>query len=71
MSKISMHLLKTELKTWLILKQSIEAVPNGKIPSFGKYMNEKYAFKNDNLSNERDHNVALLSIMRDHVQEIN
>ncbi len=66
-----MHLLKTELKTWLILKQSIEAVPNGKIPSFGKYMNEKYAFKNDNLSNEADHNVALLSIMRDHVQEIN
>jgi len=66
-----MHLLKTELKSWLILKQSIEATPNGKIPSFGKYMNEKYAFKNDTLSNEADHNVALLSIMRDHVQEIN
>ena len=65
-----MFLLKTELKSWLILKQSIEVVPNGKIPGFGKYMNEKYAFKNDNLSNEEDHNKALLSIMRDHVQEI-
>jgi hypothetical protein len=71
MSKITMPLLKIELDSWLGLKKSMDAVPNGKMTSFGKYMNDKYAFANDNLLNEADHNTALLLIMRDHVQEIN
>jgi len=66
-----MPLLKIELDSWLGLKKSMDAVPNGKMTSFGKYMNDKYAFGNDNLLNEADHNSALLLIMRDHVQEIN
>ena len=49
----------------------MDAVPNGKMTTFGKYMNDKYAFKNDTILNEADHNTALLLIMRDHVQEIN
>jgi hypothetical protein len=71
MSKITMPLLKIELDSWLGLKKSMDAVPEGKMTNFGKYMNEKYAFKNEALSNEGDHNTALLLIMRDHVQEIN
>ena len=49
----------------------MDAVPDGKMTNFGKYMNQKYVFKNEALSNEGDHNTALLLIMRDHVQEIN
>jgi hypothetical protein len=71
MSKITMSLLKMELDSWLELKKSMDAVPNGKMTTFGKYMNNKYAFKNDDILNEADHNTALLLIMRDHVQEIN
>ena len=70
MSKISMPLLKIELDSWLGLKKSMDAVPNSKMPNFGKYMDDKYIFKDDALSNETDHNTALLLIMRDHVQEI-
>jgi hypothetical protein len=70
MSKISMPLLKIESDNWLGLKKSTDSVPNAKIPDFGKYMNDKYAFLNEALSNETDHNIALLLIMRDHVQEI-
>lgn len=66
-----MSLLKTELDSWLDLKKSMDAVPDGKMTNFGKYMNQKYVFKNEALSNEGDHNTALLLIMRDHVQEIN
>ena len=66
-----MSLLKIELDSWLGLKKSMDAVPNGKMTSFGKYMNDKYAFANKALLNEADHNTALLLIMRDHVQEIN
>lgn len=66
-----MPLLKIELDSWLGLKKSMDAVPNGKMTSFGKYMNDKYAFENKALSTEGDHNTALLLIMRDHVQEIN
>jgi len=71
MSKITMPLLKIELDSWLELKKSMDATPNGKMTSFGKYMNDRYAFKSDALLNEADHNTALLLIMRDHVQEIN
>lgn len=66
-----MPLLKIELDSWLGLKKSMDAVPEGKMTNFGKYMNEKYAFGNEALHNEGDHNTALLLIMRDHVQEIN
>jgi len=66
-----MPLLKRELESWLGLKKSVDAVPNGKMSNFGKYMNDKYAFNDETLSNEADHNTALLLIMRDHVQEIN
>lgn len=66
-----MSLLKIELDSWLNLKKSMDSVPDGKMTNFGKYMNEKYAFDDNNLLNEADHNSALLLIMRDHVQEIN
>lgn len=66
-----MPLLKIELESWLELKKSMDAVPNGKMTTFGKYMNEKYVFNDKALPNEVDHNIALLLIMRDHVQEIN
>ncbi len=48
----------------------VDNVPKGNIANFGKYMNNKYSFKNNALSDEEDHNVAMLLIMRDHVQEI-
>lgn len=67
-----MSLLKLELTSWIELKKSMDInVPKGKISNFGKYMNDKYNFKNDSVFNEADHNIALLLIMRDHVQEIN
>lgn len=65
-----MPLLKIELDSWLGLKKSMDGIPDGKMTNFGKYMNNKYAFNNDTLHNEPDHNTALLLIMRDHVQEI-
>jgi hypothetical protein len=71
MSKITMSLLKIELDSWLELKKSMNAIPNGKMTPFGKYINNKYAFNDDAVLNEADHNTALLLIMRDHVQEIN
>jgi hypothetical protein len=70
MSKITMPLLKLELESWLNLKKSMDALPDGKMTNFGKYMNNKYAFNNETLHKEADHNTALLLIMRDHVQEI-
>lgn len=67
-----MPLLKIELDSWIKMKNSMEInVPKGKVMGFGKYMNQKYSFKNDTILNEADHNTALLLIMRDHVQEIN
>lgn len=66
-----MSLLQSELTSWIEMKNSMEInVPKGKVMGFGKYMNQKYSFRNDNLLNEADHNSALLLIMRDHVQEI-
>lgn len=66
-----MDLLKNELNTWVQMKKSmIDNVPKGNIANFGKYMNNKYSFKNNTLSDEEDPNVAMLLIMRDHVQEI-
>jgi len=66
-----MSLLKIELDSWMQLKKSMDAVPDGKMISFGKYINNKYAFNDNAVLNEADHNTALLLIMRDHVQEIN
>ena len=71
MSKITMDLLKNELDTWVQMKKSMaDNVPKGKIIDFGKYMNDKYSFKDAALNKEADQNTALLLIMRDHVQEI-
>lgn len=66
-----MSLLRIELNSWLELKKSMDAIPDGKMTSFGKYMDNKYAFNDNALHKEADHNTALLLIMRDHVQEIN
>ena len=67
-----MSLLQSELSSWIEMKNSMEInVPKGIVMNFGKYMNQKYSFRNDDLLNEADHNTALLLIMRDHVQEIN
>lgn len=66
-----MSLLQSELTSWIELKKNMETnVPKGKVYNFGAYMNKRYAFRDDNLLNEADHNAALLLIMRDHVQEI-
>jgi len=71
MSKITMDLLKNELNTWVQMKKSMaDNVPKGNIVNFGKYINSKYSFNSKALSDEEDHNVAVLLIMRDHVQEI-
>ena len=58
MSKISMQLLK----------MSISKVKSGKIQSFGKEMNQKHSFNNNKLEKEKDDNIALLMIMKDHVE---
>jgi hypothetical protein len=70
MSKITMSIVRMELESWLKLKKSIDATPDAKITNFGKYMNEKYNFLNETLSNEANYSIALLLIVRNHVQEI-
>tara|TARA_R110000803_G_scaffold201655_1_gene266485 strand:+ start:1209 stop:1430 length:222 start_codon:yes stop_codon:yes gene_type:complete len=68
MSKISMQLLQTDYSSYLKLKMSISKVKSGKIQSFGKEMNQKYSFNNNKLEKEKDDNIALLMIMKDHVE---
>ena len=58
MAKLSIELLRKEHNDWIKLKV---------IESFGTYMNFKYNFRNKELDNELDSNIALLIIMSNHV----
>tara|TARA_R110000796_G_scaffold134646_1_gene250427 strand:+ start:1361 stop:1576 length:216 start_codon:yes stop_codon:yes gene_type:complete len=68
MAKISMELLQRDYNSYLKLKNSIDKA-NGKMNHFGKNMNIKYNFNDDILANELNHNIALLIIMKNHLEE--
>lgn len=68
MAKISMQLLNSEHKSWLEMDKSLKKVKGKNIP-FGKYMQDKYAFQEKDLDNEYDTNMAMLIIMKNHVEE--
>jgi len=67
MSKLSMELLKSEMKQWLQLKRAIDKTANGKIWNFGKHMSTKYNLEDKVLEEELDQNIALLHLMSKHV----
>jgi|TARA_R110002153_G_scaffold45462_4_gene128190 hypothetical protein len=43
---------------------------NGKSIHFGKYMNDKYKMNDDDLGNEPNESMAMLILLKSHVQEI-
>lgn len=65
--KIEIKTIQESYKKWLTLKKSIEKVPGAKIQSFGRQMNLVHSLENDLLEKEMDPNVALLMLMKDHV----
>lgn len=67
MLKIKMKIIQEDYRSWLALKKSIEKVPGAKIQSFGKQMNIIHSLNNNALEKETDPNVALLMLMKDHV----
>ena len=68
MAKISMELLHSEQKSWGEINVSFKKAR--KNISFGKYMQDKYAFREKDLENEPDTNRAMLIILKNHVEEI-
>jgi len=69
MATLSMELLKFELSKWLKLKKAIDKTPNGKMQDFGAMMNIKFNLNDKKLSDENDHNIALLLMLSKHVQK--
>ncbi len=69
MAKISMELLNSEHKSWLELDKSLRKAGGLNIP-FGMYMQEKYAFQDKDLTDEDDTNMAMLIIIKNHVEGI-
>jgi hypothetical protein len=69
MAKISMELLQAEQNSWKLMDNALKDA-NGKSIHFGKYMNDKYAMNNDALSKETSESMAMLILLKDHVQEI-
>ena len=69
MAKISMELLHKEQKSWGEMDESLKKA-GGKNTPFGKYMQDKYAFREKDLENEPDTNSAMLIILKNHVEEI-
>lgn len=65
MAKINNELLKHEMLQYQDLKKLSSSLP---IPSFGKYMNNKYYFKDDELSEELEFEKAYLIIKTKHVK---
>ena len=61
MATITSELLTSKYNKWL---KSDRSIP------FGKMMNDRYGMRDDELSNEVDHNFALLIIMSKHVTEL-
>jgi len=43
---------------------------NGKSIHFGKYMNDKYKMNDEKLGNEPNESMAILMLLKSHVQEI-
>lgn len=60
MPRLSPELIKDEYNKWRT---------TGKKTGFGPYMNEKYFLKDVDLIKELDTNMALLRLLKDHVQE--
>jgi len=67
MAKISMELLHSEQASWKLLDNAIKDA-NGKNISFGRYMNDKYGMNNDDLAKETNESMAMLMLLKDHVQ---
>ena len=62
MPKISIELLRTEQE---LFKSQTE------FQHLGPYMVNKYKFNNSALASELDYNMAMLRLIKDHVQEGN
>tara|TARA_R100000935_G_C2738984_1_gene125092 strand:+ start:294 stop:488 length:195 start_codon:yes stop_codon:yes gene_type:complete len=60
MPRLSSELIRDEYRKWS---------KAGKETGFGPYMNEKYFLKDVELIKELDTNMALLRLLKDHVQE--
>ena len=69
MAKISMELLHSEQASWRLLDNALKDA-DGKNISFGRYMNDKYGMNNDELSKEESESMAMLILLKRHVQEI-
>ena len=66
MAQINKSLLKHEILQYENLKKITK---DKTVPSFGKYMNNKYHFTDDELSNELDFQKAYTIIRSRHVKE--
>ena len=60
MPKLSITLVKKEYKSFK---------EQGEHKHFGPYMNTKFFLKDLKLQSEQDNNLALLRLLKDHVQE--
>jgi len=69
MAKISMELLHSEQASWRLLDNAIKNA-DGKNISFGRYMNDKYGMNSDELAKEQSESMAMLILLKSHVQEI-
>lgn len=69
MAKISMELLHSEQASWRLLDNAIKNA-DGKNISFGRYMNDKYGMNSDELAKEQSESMAVLILLKSHVQEI-
>ena len=69
MAKISMELLHIEQASWRLLDNALKDA-DGKNISFGRYMNDKYSMNDDELAKEESESMAMLILLKSHVQEI-
>ena len=60
MPKLSITLIKSEYKGFKIQEEH---------KHFGPYMNTKFFLADHKLQGEQDNNLALLRLLKDHVQE--
>ena len=69
MAQISMELLHSEQASWRLLDNALKDA-DGKNISFGRYMNDKYSMNDDELAKEESESMAMLILLKSHVQEI-
>ena len=69
MAQISMELLHSEQASWRLLDNALKDA-DGKNISFGRYMNDKYGMKDDELAKEESESMAMLILLKSHVKEI-